>query len=81
MPNSLKCRLKNLVRKGWLSEKDLERIVIIPIDATNGDVMLALHPKAEVTENDNLIQMEHRISKGWNTMLFNLDWWNAKFER
>ena len=26
MPNSLKCRLKGLVRKGLLSEKDLSRI-------------------------------------------------------
>ena len=30
MPNSLKCRLKNLVRNGLLREKDLERIIIIP---------------------------------------------------
>ena len=28
MPNSLRCRLKNLVRKGLLSERDLERIII-----------------------------------------------------
>jgi hypothetical protein len=35
---SLLCRLKNLVRKGELEEKDLKRIVIIPKDVTNGDL-------------------------------------------
>ncbi len=34
MPNSLKCRLKNLVRNGLLRERDLERIVIIPEGTT-----------------------------------------------
>ena len=32
MPNSLRARLKNLVHKGVLSQKDLDRIVIVPID-------------------------------------------------
>ena len=43
MPNSLKCRLKNLVRNGLLRERDLKRIIIIPEGeipkgATHGDV-------------------------------------------
>lgn len=82
MPNSLKCRLKNLVRKGLLSEKDLERIVIIPIDATNGDVQKALHPKNEVKPyktmtGDNGIEFRVRN----HTSLYREEWWNAKFER
>lgn len=32
MPNSLRARLKNLVHKGVLSQKDLDRIVIVPTD-------------------------------------------------
>ena len=36
MPNSLKCRLKGLVRKGLLSEKDLSRIY------TDNDVIAEL---------------------------------------
>ena len=32
MPNSLRARLKNLVYKGVLTQKDLDRIEIIPTD-------------------------------------------------
>ena len=32
MPNSLKCRLKKLVRKGFLTEADINRIIIIPVN-------------------------------------------------
>jgi hypothetical protein len=38
MPNSLRSRLKNLVYKGVLSQKDLDRIVIVPVDG-NGDLI------------------------------------------
>lgn len=45
MPNSLKCRLKGLVRKGLLSEKDLSRIY------TDNDVIAELEQlKAELHE-------------------------------
>ena len=45
MPNSLKSRLKGLVRKGLLSEKDLSRIY------TDNDVITELEKiKAEITE-------------------------------
>ena len=82
MPQSLGHRLKNLVRKGLLSEKDLERIVIIQIDATNGDVQKALHPKNEVKPyktmtGDNGIEFHVRN----HTSLYREEWWNAKFER
>lgn len=39
MAHSLRSRLQGLVYKGLLEKKDLERIVIIPKDATNGDVL------------------------------------------
>ena len=38
MPNSLRARLKNLVHKGILTQKDLDRIVIVPVDGT-GDLI------------------------------------------
>ena len=44
MPNSLKCRLKNLVRNGLLRERDLKRIIIIPEGATNEDVLKKTFP-------------------------------------
>lgn len=46
MPNSLKCRLKGLVRKGLLSEKDLSRLY------TDNDVVNELEDiKAEIRYN------------------------------
>lgn len=45
MPNSLKCRLKRLVNKGLISEKDLSRIY------TDNDVVEELEQiKAEIEE-------------------------------
>ena len=81
MPNSLKCRLKNLVRKGLLSEKDLERIVIIPIDATNGDVEIALHPNAKVVRHFSEWEEYVEFNDGKYVAKYNMSWWNAKFER
>ena len=37
MPNSLRARLKNLVHKGVLTQKDLDRIVIVPVDGNYED--------------------------------------------
>lgn len=44
---SLLCRLKNLVHKGTLKEKDLERIIIIPEGATVGDMIKVVFPDVE----------------------------------
>lgn len=82
MPQSLGHRLKNLVRKGLLSEQDLERIVIIPIDATNGDVIKATIPYIRIVEDDNWVfVVVPRKPYGIFDLSFPLDWWNAKFER
>lgn len=50
MPNSLKCRLKGLVRKGLLSEKDLSRIY------TDNDVIAELEKiKAEIKQYGSIM--------------------------
>lgn len=55
MPNSLKCRLKGLVRKGLLSEKDLSRIY------TDNDVVEELEKiKAEIKEKYNRTMSGYR---------------------
>ena len=83
MPQSLRHRLKNLVRKGLLSEQDLERIVIIPIDATNGDVIKAMFPNGKIIKTEDgdcgyEIYLDDTYSFcSW----FDGLWWNAKFER
>ena len=81
MPNSLKCRLKNLVRKGLLSEQDLERIVIIPIDATNGDVIKAVFPNTNIEYWAEYSTYNVEFPNDNDVKHFSYDWWNAKFER
>ena len=87
MPNSLKSRLKKLEHKGLLSEKDLSRIVVIPDNATNGDMIKALFPNA-------LIYVDTTLKKVWfcvyedkddedfdKHVTFPLDWWNAPYKK
>lgn len=81
MPNSLKCRLKNLVRNGLLREKDLERIIIIPPNATNGDVIKAIFPKAKEFKDDNYFVRTVVIATESFALTFGEDFYNAKFER
>ena len=72
---SLLCRLKNLVHKGILKAEDLDRIVIIPKDATNGEVAMQMFgDKGEsikvCTYNDKLIGV--KLIK---------DWWNNPYRK
>ena len=83
MPNSLRSRLNKLVYKGLLEKDDLKRIIILPIDATNGDVVKAIFPDIKILEHgktdicDAYIQIDI-----WDFAIFvSKDWWNAKFER
>ena len=42
MPNSLRARLNKLEYQGKLSKKDLDRIIVVPDGATNGEVLSEL---------------------------------------
>lgn len=53
MPNSLRARLKNLVHKGVLTQKDLDRIVIVPVDGT-GD-MISRQAVLDMIDNAQII--------------------------
>lgn len=78
MPNSLKCRLKGLVHKGLLSEKDLNRIIIVPDNATNGDMMKTLFKNAIIEERDyGVIIFSISNLPLWYA---NKDWWNAPYK-
>ena len=65
MPNSLKCRLKKLANQGLLSEKDLNRIVIIPDRAKNGEVIEAIFPDTKIDLMDNKV----------------IDWWYSPYKK
>ena len=79
---SLLCRLKKLVHKGELEEKDLDRIVIIPKDATNGDMIKAMFPDSEIIFKDG----SYETTVDWHTKthrchLFDNDWWNSPYRK
>ena len=65
MPNSLKSRLKKLEHQGLLSEKDLNRIVIIPDRAKNGEVIKTLFPDTKIDLADNKV----------------IDWWYSPYKK
>lgn len=87
MPNSLKCRLKNLVRNGLLRERDLKHIIIIPQNATNGDVFMTMFPNLIWhSTKGNLIgrtSVDMPIGDRWQKNMFycDTDWWEAPFTR
>lgn len=65
MPNSLKSRLKKLEHQGLLSEKDLNRIIVIPDRAKNGEVMETLFPNKKIDLADNKV----------------IDWWYSPYKK
>ena len=65
MPNSLKSRLKKLEHQGLLSEKDLNRIVIIPDRAKNGEVIETIFPDTKIDLADNKV----------------IDWWYSPYKK
>ena len=81
MPNSLKSRLKKLEHQGLLSEKDLSRIVVIPDNATNGDMIKALFG-FEPRKNTCIIPK--KLCNGnpaeCDGCRFN-DWWDALYKK
>ena len=65
MPNSLKSRLKKLEHQGLLSKKDLNRIVIIPDRAKNGEVIETIFPDTKIDLADNKV----------------IDWWYSPYKK
>ena len=81
MPNSLKSKLKKFVHNGLLKEEDLKRIIVIPPNATNGDIKIALHPNAKVTKHLSDCGEFVEFNDGKYVAEYTMSWWNAKFER
>lgn len=79
MPNSLKCRLKNLVRNGLLQERDLKRIIIIPPNATNGEVIKAVFPDIESRLDEKTEVMLVKWANGIMQCI-KASWWNAPYK-
>ena len=84
MPNSLKCRLKNLVRNGLLRERDLKRIIIIPEGATNGEVFKKTYPNVSIEYREANEFVEDHVCVCFmdclTTIYYPAWWWNAPYE-
>lgn len=75
MPNSLKARLKKLVYQGILSQEDLDRIIVVPKDATNGDAIKALFPDVKC-ENEECHDVKTSLCF---EKTFSGYWWNQNY--
>ena len=82
---SLLCKLKNLAYKGEISKKDLERIVIIPKDATNGDVIKAVFPNSSIHYHKADELVDDYVSVNINDcdiqQDYSKDWWNLLYRK
>lgn len=61
--------------KEWIDLMASGKLVIFPNNATNGDVIRAAFPKAEVIEKRAVVMVG--ISR---MIVFDLDWWNAPYK-
>ena len=61
--------------KEWIDLMASGKLVILPNNATNGDVIRAAFPKAEVIEKRAVVMVG--ISR---MIVFDLDWWNAPYK-
>ena len=81
MPNSLKSRLKKLEHQGLLSEKDLNRIIVIPNNATNGDVIKALFPDCIILDKgESFCSFWYTKEDEGRYVNFTNQWWNAPYK-
>lgn len=58
----------------------MQIVIDIPDNATNGDVIKAMFPTADITTNDKLgeagtVFVHHKD----DITIYNLDWWNAPY--
>ena len=85
MPNSLKSKLKKFVHNGLLKEEDLKRIIVIPPNATNGDVFKKAYPNTSIEYREANELVEDHVCVCFmdclTTIYYPAWWWNAKFER
>ena len=84
MPNSLNARLKKLAFQKVLSSEDLCRILVIPKDATNGDVIKSLVGEDKIYSYVHDVQIVDKVNSSLCAEVvaeFSKDWWNSKFER
>ena len=83
MPNSLRSKLKKFVHNGLLKEEDLKRIIVIPPNATNGEVLEKVFPMSQIIFDglqENCINF-CMVSDLETMNCVSKEWWNKKFER
>ena len=56
---------------------DIHNAVIIPREATNGDMIKAMFPNCEPYENDDIVDV---YELGIHCVTFDSDWWNALYK-
>lgn len=59
-------------------ERKVNRAILIPEGATNGDVIKAMFPNLKVEDNGGSIYL-HYPNGGW--IVIDKDWWNAPYKK
>jgi hypothetical protein len=79
MPNSLKARLKKLKYQGVLSQEDLDRIIVVPKGATNGDMILKVFPNAKAKLSSDANFINYTLG-GFVFTSVDKNWWKAPYK-
>lgn len=73
------------ISQGQLAYAETVNAVLIPENATNGDMIKAVFPYIEIEDNCDMyysVNIENlSIDKGLNTIGFRKDWWNAPYKK
>ena len=76
--------LEHVWRDAYDSRESVAEMVkrqnLVPLNATNGDMFLALYPKAEYHIFRSLNSVNVVTNKGAKAQIFSLDWWEAPYK-
>lgn len=78
MSHSVRSRLHKARLEGYITREELKRIVVLPDNATNGEVLCMLFPNMHYTLSDISPRVVTTIGVGSS---FDKDWWNAPYKK
>lgn len=81
MAKPLHIKLYELYRKGILTKNDIDRLVIIPHNATNGDMVQTMFPVGDFKHSPNFAKIFYSCKNIGFQMEFSDEWWMEQFVR
>lgn len=81
MAKSLQRKLYELYRNGTLTRNDIDRLVIIPNNASNGQMVQTMFPVGDFPYSPNSAKILYQCKTLGFQMEFSKEWWMEEFVR